>query len=178
MSFRRIVLGSLLGSALAAQALTLTSLTPQGEVAQVRQVVAKFDAPAVTFGDQKAPAPLRLNCSDAQATAGSGRWNSEREWAFEFNNDLPPGVRCTVQPRADFRSPKGEALSATSYPFNTGGPFVQQIRPGTWQPIEEDQLFILQLNGAATPASVAAAIITRRGRRALRTQRRRPGVSR
>ena len=158
MSIRRFVLSSLLGSAFTAQALTLTSLTPQGEVAQVRQVVAKFDAPAVNFGDTKAGAPLSLGCSDAQATAGSGRWNSDREWVFEFNNDLPPGVRCTAQPRADFRSPRGEALSATAYTFNTGGPFVQQIRPGTWQPIEEDQLFILQLNGAATPASVAANV--------------------
>ena len=158
MRFRRIVLGSLLGLALAAQALTLTGLTPQGEVAQVRQVVAKFDAPAVNFGDPKAPAPLGLSCSDAQAAAGSGRWNSEREWVFELHNDLPPGVRCTLQPRADFRSPKGEALPATTYTFNTGGPFVQQIRPGTWQPIEEDQHFILQLNGAATPASVVANV--------------------
>ena len=71
MSFRRFVLGSLLGSALAAQALTLTSLTPQGEVAQVRQVVAKFDAPAINFGDAKAGAPLSLGCTDAQAAAGS-----------------------------------------------------------------------------------------------------------
>ncbi len=45
----------------AAQALTVTSLSPQGEVAQVRQVVAKFDAPAVRLGDPRsAPAPFTL----------------------------------------------------------------------------------------------------------------------
>jgi hypothetical protein len=54
-------------------------------------VVVKFDEPAAPFGDPKAPAPLTLNCSDAQATQGTGRWNSDREWVFEFANDLPPG---------------------------------------------------------------------------------------
>lgn len=49
-----------------AQALQITSLSPQGEVARLRQVVAKFDDSAIHFGDPKAPAPLKLSCSDAQ----------------------------------------------------------------------------------------------------------------
>ena len=61
-----------------AQALQIVSLSPQGEVAKVRQVVAKFDDSAVNFGDPKAPAPLALSCSDAQATQGNGRWISDR----------------------------------------------------------------------------------------------------
>jgi hypothetical protein len=52
---------------------------PQGEVAPVRQVVVKFDDSAVNFGDPKAPAPLSLSCSDAQATRGAGRWISDRQ---------------------------------------------------------------------------------------------------
>jgi len=56
------------------------------------EVVAKFDESAVNFGDPKAPAPLNLSCSDAQATQGSGRWLSDREWAFEFARDLSPGI--------------------------------------------------------------------------------------
>ena len=160
MNLRSILSAAgVLGAAFGAQALTITSLTPQGEVAQVRQVVAKFDASAVNFGDPKAPAPFSLSCSDAQATAGNGRWISDREWAFQFAQDLPPGVRCTLQPRADFKSPKGEPLSAAvTYTFNTGGPFVQHIRPGTYQRIEEEQHFLLQLNGAATPQSVMANV--------------------
>jgi uncharacterized protein YfaS (alpha-2-macroglobulin family) len=150
---------SLASTAWSAQALTITSLTPQGEVAQVRQVVAKFDGSAVNFGDPKATAPFSLSCSDAQATAGNGRWISDREWAFQFAQDLPPGVRCTLQPRADFKSSKGESLgTSVSYTFNTGGPFVQNIRPGTYQRIEEEQHFLLQLNGAATPQSVMANV--------------------
>ena len=79
-----------------AQALQITSFSPQGEVARVRQVVVKFDAAAVNFGDPKAPAPLTLSCSDAQATEGQGRWTGEREWVFDVRADLPPGVRCTA----------------------------------------------------------------------------------
>jgi uncharacterized protein YfaS (alpha-2-macroglobulin family) len=140
-----------------AQALQVTSLTPQGEVARVRQVVARFDAPAATFGDPKAPAPLALSCSDAQASRGTGRWNSDREWVLEFDNDLPPGVSCTVQVRAGFRSPQGIELAARNWRFTTGGPFVQRILPGGGR-IDEEQFFVLQLNGAATTASVQAHV--------------------
>lgn len=59
--------------AASAQALTITALTPQGEVAQVRQVVAKFSENAVAFGDPKAPAPLAVRCDDAAASRGQGR---------------------------------------------------------------------------------------------------------
>ncbi|MDO9405465.1 MAG: MG2 domain-containing protein [Polaromonas sp.] len=138
-----------------AQALQITSLSPQGEIAKVRQVVAKFDEPAVNFGDPKAPAPLNVSCNDAAAGKGSGRWTGDREWAFEFENDLPLGVSCTVQVRSGFKSPKGADLSGpTSYKFNTGGPFVQSIRPSTYNRIDEEQYFVLRLNGAATLKSV------------------------
>ena len=93
--------------AVQAHALQITSLSPQGEVSAVRQVVAKFDESAVNFGDPKAPAPLALSCSDAQATKGNGRWISDREWAFEFEKDLPPGVSCTLQVRSGLKSASG-----------------------------------------------------------------------
>ncbi|WP_411884885.1 alpha-2-macroglobulin family protein [Polaromonas sp. YR568] len=138
-----------------AQALQITSLSPQGEVARVRQVVAKFDEGAVNFGDPKAPAPLSLSCSDAQANKGSGRWISEREWAFEFENDLPPGVSCSLNVVGTFKSPKSQPVAGTtSYKFNTGGPFIQNLRPGTYERIDEEQYFLLQLNGAATLQSI------------------------
>ncbi|MEP6791809.1 MAG: alpha-2-macroglobulin, partial [Ramlibacter sp.] len=140
---------------LPAQALQVTALSPQGEVARVRQVVAKFDESAVPFGDPKAPAPLALSCSDAQATKGNSRWTSDREWVFEFETDLPPGVSCSLQVKAGFKSPKGSELAAgAGWKFATGGPFVQQIRPGNGQKLDEEQFFALQLNGPATLQSV------------------------
>jgi alpha-2-macroglobulin len=142
-----------------AWALQITSLSPQGEVAQVRQVVAKFDQGAVNFGEPKAASPVSISCSDAQASKGSGRWISEREWAYEFENDLPPGVRCTVQVASGFKGPKAEAISGTAkYAFNTGGPFVRRISPSQGSRIDEEQFFVLQLNGAAAPATLASNI--------------------
>ena len=147
---------SFLACAGAAQALTVTRLTPQGEVARVRQVVAKFDAPAVRFGDPKAPEPFTVSCSDASASRGQGRWTNEREWVYDFAQDLPPGVRCSVSTKADFKAASGAALTGTaSYQFNTGGPFVQRVWPGTYQRIDEEQFFVLGFNGAATSDSVA-----------------------
>ena len=75
----KTITGVIAAVALQAHALQIVSLSPQGEKSQIRQVVAKFDDSAVNFGDPKAPAPLSLSCSDAQATKGSGRWISNRE---------------------------------------------------------------------------------------------------
>ncbi|MFZ2329708.1 MAG: MG2 domain-containing protein [Rhodoferax sp.] len=146
-------------AAIQAHAFQIVSVSPQGEVARVRQVVAKFDDSAVNFGDPKAEAPLTLSCSDAQVTKGNGRWVTDRSWAFEFENDLPPGVSCTLQVRAGFKSPKGAELTGgTSYRFNTGGPFVQNIQPYSGNRIDEEQFFTLRLNGPATLASVQANV--------------------
>jgi hypothetical protein len=144
-----------------ASALTLTSLTPQGEVAQVRQVVANFDQSAVNFGAPKAPAPLAVACSSgdsAQTGQGTGRWLSDKRWVFDFADDLPSGVRCTVTPAPGFKSPAGVALKAAArYAFNTGGPFVRDMYPPSYgaDAIDEQQLFLLQLSGPATAASLS-----------------------
>ena len=156
MNLSTLLLGVGMGAlSLSAAALQITSLSPQGEVAEVRQVVAKFDSDAVRFGDARAPAPLVLQCSDPEASQGSGRWTSAREWVFDFARDLPPGVRCTVQAVPGFKSASGSTLTgAVSYKFNSGGPFVKDVLPRTWEPIDEEQFFVLQLNGPATLASV------------------------
>ena len=151
----RTIAALLAAAALQAHAQQITSLTPQGEVSRIRQVVAKFDESAVNVGDPKAAAPLSLSCSDAQATKGSGRWISDREWAFEFENDLPPGVNCTLQVRSGFKSASGALFTgASSYKFNSGGPFVKSLRPGTQERIDEEQYFLRQLNGSAALKSI------------------------
>ncbi|MEO7106089.1 MAG: alpha-2-macroglobulin, partial [Rhodoferax sp.] len=146
-------------AALQAHAFQIVSVSPQGEIARVRQVVVKFDDSAVNFGDPKAEAPLSLSCSDAQVTKGSGRWVTDRSWAYEFENDLPPGVTCNMTVRAGLKSAKGaELASTTNYKFNTGGPFVQSTQPYAGNRIDEEQYFTLRLNGPATLASVQANV--------------------
>jgi len=145
--------------ALSGWAFQVTSVSPQGEVARVRQVVLRFDEAAVKFGDASAAAPADIQCSDASAGAGSGRWLNGRDWAFDFDADLPPGVACDIALKKSIKSASGAILTgATSYKFNTGGPFVQWLWPSTGETIDEDQYFILQLNGPATLASVQAHV--------------------
>jgi hypothetical protein len=115
MKTKAIFFGCLLAlSSLPTHAFKITSLSPQGEVSRVRQVVAKFDDGAIAFGNPKAEAPLTLSCNNAQASKGSGRWITDRYWAYEFERDLPPGVSCTVQIKAGFKSALGAALSGPS----------------------------------------------------------------
>ncbi len=150
-------LALLMGGCLAgpAQALQVARVSPQGEVAQVRQVVVRFQTPAIAFGSAQAPAPLSLSCSDPAASQGSGRWLNDREWVYDFVRDLPPGVRCELRPDAAFRSTQGETLDAGArWRFSTGGPFVRDTRPYPGATVEEDQSFVLMLTGPATPASV------------------------
>lgn len=132
----------------------LQTLSPQGEVAEIRQVVARFDEAMVAFGDPQAPAPFDIECSDPKANKGSARWQDDKRWVFDFENDLPPGVRCTVRPVNQLKSLAGNNWQGEkSYQFNTGGPFVQRIRPYQNSTIDEDQIFILRLNGAASAST-------------------------
>ncbi|MDR5793227.1 MG2 domain-containing protein [Caballeronia sp. LZ008] len=139
-----------------ADAARIRSVSPQGKVAQVRQVVAKFDEPMIAFGNAAAAAPGKIACSGAgaSATAGSGRWIDAKTWAFDFEHDLPPGVRCALDLSDTLKSTAGNALSGPRhFAFQTGGPFVTRIMPG-YGDIEENQAFVLRLNGPATQASV------------------------
>ena len=81
--------------ALAASAARVTGISPQGEVAQVRQVVVRFSEAMVPLGDARRAAPFSVACS-GPVPAGEGRWTSEREWVYDFRSALPPGVRCSV----------------------------------------------------------------------------------
>jgi len=132
----------------------VTRFSPQGEVAQVRQVVVQLDAAAVPLGDTRAPAPVSIACS--KALTGHAHWVNEREWVFDFDQDLPAGIRCTVLPTNGFKTPTGATLATAGllWSFHTGGPFVQRIFPYEHKTIEEEQFFLLRLNGAAKRDSV------------------------
>ncbi len=137
-----------------AHAATVTSLTPQGEVAQVRQLTIKFSEAVVPLGDLRVADPFKLSCEGA-APKGSGRWANERVWLYDFDEALPPGTRCAVTARAEWKPLAGSLSGATQFNFNTGGPAVISTLPYGGQ-IEEDQHFMLRLNGPAVEATVLA----------------------
>ena len=52
-----------------AHAARVTQVSPQGEVAEVRQVVVRFDAAVVPAGDPRIAAPTRRNATAARQPA-------------------------------------------------------------------------------------------------------------
>ena len=156
---RRIAaLTLLIAAASPALALKPVRITPQGEVARVRQFVAQFDVDAVAAGQPGAPAPYAIACesgnSSVKIPAHRAAWRNARTWAADFEEDLPPDVRCTATPVAGFKSPKGEALPSGPIQFRTGAPFIRRIEPSGQ--IDEQQIFILNFNGDVDAASVQA----------------------
>lgn len=137
-----------------ADAARVTRVSPQGKVAQVRQVIVKFDESMVAFGAANLPAPARVRCNEASASAGQARWIDDKTWAWDFAADLPPGVACSIDLNDGLKSSAGAAIKGPAhYAFETGGPFVQSVEPAGGV-IEEDQAFVVRLNGPATDASV------------------------
>ncbi|MES2071393.1 MAG: MG2 domain-containing protein [Pseudomonadota bacterium] len=136
---------------LEAGAATINRFSPQGEVAQVRQVRASFSEPAIQFGDPKAPAPFDIHCAEA----GTARWADDKNWIFDFVRDLPPGTKCSFTLKPGFKTLAGNAVGGkTAFQFNTGGPAVVNIQPYQGENIDEEQAFILTQNGVATEASL------------------------
>ena len=64
----------------AAQAARVQSISPQGEVAEVRQLLVRFSDAVVAAGDVLATAPYTLNCQGT-TPPGDGHWLNERSWA-------------------------------------------------------------------------------------------------
>ena len=75
---------------------SVEQFTPQGAARQVRQVTARFTVPIVTLGDPRLPDPFDVQCP----APGQGRWADPRNWVYDFDEDLPAGLRCTFTLRA------------------------------------------------------------------------------
>ena len=145
---------TLLGATNTGKVARVVRFSPQGEVANVRQVRATFSEPVIKFGDPKALPPFDIRCSEA----GSGRWADDKNWLYDFVRDLPPGTRCSFLAKPDLKLLSGAALGGNArFEFNTGGPAVVHSYPSAGsQVIDEEQIFILVQNGPATEASVRA----------------------
>ena len=133
---------------------TVIAFAPQGTVKAVRQVTARFATPMVALGDPRLPDPFRIDC----AARGQGRWVDGRHWVYDFDSDLPAGLRCTFRLKDGLKDLAGQAAGAArTFVFDTGGPAIQASLPNDGdESIDEDQAFLLKLDAQATPESVVA----------------------
>ena len=127
------------------------AFNPQGEVKGVRQVAARFSEPMVAFGDPRLESPFDIRC-DAK---GHGHWADGRNWVYDFDSDLPAGLKCNFSTRAKLKAMSGKDVGAASFDFSTGGPAIRESWPGDGvEYIDEDQVFLLGLDAVADMASV------------------------
>ncbi|KPF57636.1 hypothetical protein IP88_16675 [alpha proteobacterium AAP81b] len=125
---------------------------PMGAVAGPEQISVRFSTPMVALGDPRLPAPITGNCSQG----ATGRWADAYSYAIDLPTPLPGGHVCRYTLVPGLKDASGAAITgARQFVFSTGGPTVRAVLP-RYTEIEEDQLFLIALNAAPTPASVAA----------------------
>jgi hypothetical protein len=78
------------GPGTAATAARVENFTPQGEVKGIRQAQVRFSEQMVPFGDPTRTAnPFDISCS----AKGKGHWVDGANWVYDFDQDLPAGIR-------------------------------------------------------------------------------------
>jgi len=142
---------ALLSPVLHAQSVEFFS--PQGEVKAVRQVTARFAMAMVPFGDPREVDPFAIDCVEK----GKGRWADMKNWVYDFDRDLPAGVRCSFTVKPGVTALDGTLLAAGQrFEFTTGGPAILRSMPWDGSRIDENQMFILGLDAAVAPDTIAA----------------------
>ncbi|MES3023244.1 MAG: MG2 domain-containing protein [Pseudomonadota bacterium] len=128
------------------------SFNPKGTVKEVRQVAARFSEPMVAFGDPRLASPFDIRCAGAK---GSGRWADARNWLYDFEADLPAGIKCDFSTRPKLKALSGKDVSPAAFDFSTGGPSVRETWPSEGsEEVDENQVFLLGLDAVADMASV------------------------
>lgn len=151
--FRTCIAIVLCALALAARAQSpaVESFSPEGEARQLRQVKVLFATQMVPFGEPTAVQPFEVNCP----APGKGRWVDGRNWVYEFERDLPAGLRCAFETRAALRDVAGEAVAPSRHEFSTGGPAIVDSLPWDGEEgIDENQVFVLALDAPVNEATV------------------------
>lgn len=129
------------------------SFSPQGTVKTIRQVRVQFSQAMAPLGDpRETVVPFDIQCPGK----GTARWADTRNWAYDFDRDLSAGVRCEFRLKEGLKTLAGVPLSGQKvFTFSTGGPSILSSDPyqGS-QYVNEDQIFVLELDGQPTETSL------------------------
>jgi uncharacterized protein YfaS (alpha-2-macroglobulin family) len=148
-----LVAALLLPWCMTAVAQSVEFFSPQGEVKSVRQVTARFAQPMVSFGDPREVDPFAIDCVEK----GKGRWADMKNWVYDFDRDLPAGVRCSFTVKPGITGLDGSPLAAGQrFEFTTGGPAIVRGLPEDGSRIDENQMFILGLDAPVAADTIVA----------------------
>jgi hypothetical protein len=127
--------------------------SPQGTVKGVRQVSVRFSEQMVPLGDPRGLIePFDIACPEK----GTGRWADGKNWIFDFEKDLPAGVRCEFRLKPGLQGLSAKEVKGQKiFSFSTGGPAIKSSIPyeGS-QSLDEEQIFVLNLDAEPDDASV------------------------
>jgi alpha-2-macroglobulin len=176
--------GCILGSA-SAQAADVVSVSPQGAVKKVQQVLVRFSSDMVAMGDPRSTKdPFKLDCKTNQKKTPpfKTRWADSRNWSLDFDKPVEAGVRCTLKAAADLKDLNGERVQALDeYSFSTSGPALLGVAPIYGQ-IEPEQYFVALTDGpldlksieegayfevSGMPDKIRASVVTPKDRTAV-----------
>ncbi|MBN8846166.1 MAG: alpha-2-macroglobulin [Sphingomonadales bacterium] len=118
----------------------------------ISRFTLRFSEDMVPLGDPRARAPATHDCK----VPAAGRWVDTRTWVLEFEKSLPGGVSCHVELRPGLTTARGVGVVGNErFEIDTGGPSVRAVMAGgTYDGVEEDQIFLVATNVAADRASV------------------------
>lgn len=151
LAFSILFSGLVVAQPIAAPRVVVEAFNPVGTVKDVRQVAARFSEPMVAFGDPRLESPFDVQCG----AKGHGRWADARNWVYDFDADMPAGLKCQFTTRPQLKALSGKDATPATFAFNSGGPSVRESRPGEGEEdIDEDQVFLLGLDAVPDMASV------------------------
>ncbi|MBF0556065.1 MAG: alpha-2-macroglobulin, partial [Nitrospirae bacterium] len=127
--------------------------SPQGAAKGVRQVTARFSEQMVSFGDPRAASPFDVDCTGK----GVARWVDTKNWAYDFDEDLPSGLVCTFTLKPSVKTLSGALVEEKrSFSFSTGGPSIIVSEPSDGSvALDEKHAFVLYLDGQPDEPSIS-----------------------
>lgn len=125
---------------------------PTGEVKKPSQIRARFSESMIPLGNPKFSLyPFEIRCP----IKGTERWVDDKNWVLEFPELLPGGVECVFETKK-VKSVAGNSLNeGERFSFHTGGPELDSSSPYEGGVIDEDQIFILDLDSEADLSSAS-----------------------
>ena len=140
-------------AALAEEGARVEMFSPQGTVKGVRQVSVRFSDQMVPFGEPRGfIEPFEIACSEK----GTSRWADGKNWVFDFERDLPAGIRCEFRLKTELKTLSGKEMTGQKvFSFSTGGPAIKSSVPYEGaQSLDEEQIFVLTVDAEPDEASV------------------------
>jgi len=140
-------------AALAEEGSQIEMFSPQGTVKGVRQVSVRFSEEMVPLGEPRVLTdPFEISCPEK----GTSRWADGKNWVFDFERDLPAGVRCEFRLKPEVKTLSGKEMTGQKvFSFSTGGPAVKSSVPYEGaETIDEEQIFILNIDTVPDEPSV------------------------